>query len=75
MGGRVLEHESKTILNEGISIGREEGIDLGRTEREEEMLRRGLEEGVDAGLLARILDVDAAFVERMRDTMTDKPRA
>ena len=79
MGGVVLEHESKTILNEGISIGREEGIDLGidlgRTEREEEMLRRGLEEGVDAGLLARIADIDTAIVERMREAMTNEPKA
>ena len=32
MGGQVLEYEAKTILNDGISIGRTEGIGIGRDE-------------------------------------------
>ena len=55
MGGVVLEHESKTIFNEGLREG------------QREMVRRGLEAGVDASLLARMADVDVATVERWRD--------
>ena len=29
MGGRVLEYEAKTILNEGIALGRNEGLNEG----------------------------------------------
>lgn len=32
MGGQILEHEAKTIRNEGIELGREEGRELGREE-------------------------------------------
>ena len=32
MGGKVLEYEAKSILNEGIVLGRNEGIVLGRDE-------------------------------------------
>ncbi|MBR1485705.1 MAG: Rpn family recombination-promoting nuclease/putative transposase [Synergistaceae bacterium] len=32
MGGRVLEHEGKTILNEGIAIGEARGKEQGRTD-------------------------------------------
>ena len=32
MGGTVLEHESKTIFNEGREEGRAEGRDEGRME-------------------------------------------
>ena len=59
MGGVVLDHESKTIYNEGI----EEGIQKGKLE----MVRRGLEENLDISLLARMAGVDVATVERWRD--------
>ena len=59
MGGVVLEHESKTIYNEGLQEGLQKGL--------REMVRRGLEAGVDASLLARMADVDVATVERWRD--------
>ena len=42
MGGRVLEYEAKTILREGIALGRNEGIALGETRG----LARGLSEGI-----------------------------
>jgi flagellar biosynthesis/type III secretory pathway protein FliH len=50
MGGKVLEYEAKTILNQGISLGftrgrsegRDEGLRLGRDE--------GLREGRDEGM-------------------------
>jgi predicted transposase YdaD len=32
MGGKVLEHESKTIFNEGRAEGREEGLVEGKKE-------------------------------------------
>ena len=44
MGGRVLEYEAKTILREGIALGRNEGIALG----EARGLARGLNEGIAA---------------------------
>ncbi len=45
MGGRVLEYEAKTILREGIALGRNEGI----TSTARRMLARGvpLEQVVD----------------------------
>lgn len=63
MGGVVLDHESKTIYNEGI----EEGIQKGKLEGKLEMVRRGLEENLDISLLARMAGVDVATVERWRD--------
>ena len=32
MGGQILEHEGKTILNEGIAIGEARGEECGRRE-------------------------------------------
>lgn len=42
MGGKVLEHEAKTIRNEGIELGIQTGILQGRKEGREE----GREEGI-----------------------------
>ena len=71
MGGVVLEHESKTIYNEGLQKGLQKGLQEGLQEGLQkglrEMVRRGLEAGVDASLLARMADVDVATVERWRD--------
>ena len=79
MGGVVLEHESKTIYNEGIEEGIQkgiqkgklegklEGIQKGKLEGKREMVRRGLEENLDISLLARMAGVDVATVERWRD--------
>lgn len=39
MGGKVLEHEAKTIRNEGILLGRKEGRAEGRKEGREEGIR------------------------------------
>lgn len=32
MGGKILDHEAKDILNQGKALGRSEGIELGRSE-------------------------------------------
>ena len=67
MGGVVLDHESKTIYNEGIEEGIQKGIQKGKLEGKREMVRRGLEENLDISLLARMAGVDVATVERWRD--------
>ena len=40
MGGKVLEHEGKTILNEGIAIGEALGEERGRREEKFDTARR-----------------------------------
>ena len=40
MGGQVLEHEGKTILNEGIAIGEARGEERGRREEKLDTARR-----------------------------------
>ena len=40
MGGKVLEHEGKTILNEGIAIGEARGEERGRREEKFDTARR-----------------------------------
>jgi hypothetical protein len=53
MGGKVLEYEAKTILNQGISLGftrgRSEGRDEGLREGRDEGLRLGRNEGLRLG--------------------------
>ena len=39
MGGRVLEHEGKTIFNEGRNAGRNEGIAIGEARGRHEVLQ------------------------------------
>jgi predicted transposase YdaD len=43
MGGKVLEYEAKTILNQGISLG----FIRGRSEGRDEGLREGRDEGIN----------------------------
>ena len=62
MRGKVLEHESKTIFNEG------------RKKQATETVRRGLDAGMDAVFLSEVAGVDVAFVERIRDAMVVEPR-
>ena len=54
MGGRVLEYEAKTILNEGIALGRNEGLNegfvLGRNAGRNEGRDEGLNEGRNEGI-------------------------
>jgi flagellar biosynthesis/type III secretory pathway protein FliH len=53
MGGKVLEYEAKTILNQGISLGftrgRSEGRNEGLREGRDEGLRLGRDEGLRLG--------------------------
>ena len=44
MGGQVLEYEAKTILREGIALGRDEGIALGEA--------RGIKLGRNEGIVS-----------------------
>ncbi len=46
MGGKVLEHEAKTIRNEGIKLGIQTGLRQGRAEGIEEGREKGREEGI-----------------------------
>ncbi|MDO4336874.1 MAG: hypothetical protein Q4C91_02170 [Eubacteriales bacterium] len=42
MGGHILEHEAKTILNRGIQAGKKEGIQTGKKDTLLELVRDGL---------------------------------
>ncbi|MDO4339028.1 MAG: hypothetical protein Q4C91_13255 [Eubacteriales bacterium] len=49
MGGHILEHEAKTILNRGIQAGKKEGIQAGKKE--------GIREGIQAGKKGTLLEL------------------
>jgi flagellar biosynthesis/type III secretory pathway protein FliH len=49
MGGKVLEYEAKTILNQGISLGFTRGRSEGLREGHNEGLREGRDEGLRLG--------------------------
>jgi flagellar biosynthesis/type III secretory pathway protein FliH len=58
MGGKVLEYEAKTILNQGISLGFTRGRSEGMREGRDEGMRlgrdEGLREGRDEGMAASV---------------------
>jgi hypothetical protein len=49
MGGKVLEYEAKTILNQGISLGFTRGRSEGMREGRDEGMRLGRDEGMRLG--------------------------
>ena len=65
MGGRVLEYEAKTILREGIALGRDEGIALG----EARGVKLGRNEGRNEGIAftARRMLVRGVPLEQVAD--------
>ncbi len=38
MGGKILEYEAKTIHNNGLRIGLEQGLEQGRAEKENSII-------------------------------------
>lgn len=61
MGGKILEYEAKTILNNGISIGRDEGIIIGRDE--------GISIGRDEERQKAVTETEARAKDMLRDRM------
>jgi hypothetical protein len=50
MGGKVLEHEAKTILQRGIQQGKQEGLQEGIQRGKQEGLQEGIQRGKQEGL-------------------------
>ena len=63
MGGRVLEYEAKTILNEGMKQGLQQGLQEGAIKKAKETARnlRGL--GMDDNAIADAVNVQVALVK------------
>ncbi|MDO4341077.1 MAG: hypothetical protein Q4C91_23885 [Eubacteriales bacterium] len=57
MGGHILEHEAKTILNRGIQAGKKEGIREGKKEGIREGKKEGIREGIQAGKKGTLLEL------------------
>ncbi len=55
MGGKVLEHEAKTIRNEGIKLGIQTGLRQGRAE--------GIEEGREEGIRGTVSVLKSLGIE------------
>ena len=67
MGGRVLEHEAKRLRNEGISIGRTEGISTGKRMEKFETARRMRTYGANNSMIIQftgLSDEDLAALDR-----------
>ena len=58
MGGKILEYESKTIFQNGIRLGREEG----REEERYEFITNMLRNGMNIDMVARIVKMTAEQV-------------
>ena len=66
MGGRVLEYEAKTILREGIALGRDEGIALGEAKGIASTARRMLVRGVPLEQVVDFTGLSLGEVEALR---------
>ena len=68
MGGKVLEYEAKTILQQGMQQGIRQGIRQGIQEGEMKKAKaaagnlRGM--GMDVDTIAQVLDVNVALVKQ-----------
>ena len=73
MGGQVLEYEAKTILREGIALGRNEGIALGEALGEAKGIaataRRMLARGVSSEQVVDFTGLSLGEVEALRRGM------
>ena len=58
MGGKILEYEAKTIFQNGIRFGREEG----REEERYEIITNMLRDGMNINTIARIVKMTAEQV-------------
>jgi Uma2 family endonuclease len=51
---------------EGVEIGRAEGVEIGATQRNLEIARAMLQEGVDPGLIAKVTGLSVAKIDQLR---------
>ena len=68
MGGKVLEHEAKTILREGWQQGREEGRkegeDYGRMEQAKETAFNLRTIGLEEETIAKMVNVQVSVIKK-----------
>lgn len=62
MGGRILEHEAKTILREGWQQGRREGEDYGRMEQAKEIAFNLRTIGLEEETIAKMVNVQVSVI-------------
>ena len=67
MGGKVLEHESKTIFNEGRDEGREEGLQM--------VTKRMYSKGKTAEEISDMVDVGIETVKQWIASFSGNPTA
>ena len=75
MGGKVLEHESKTIFNEGRAEGREEGRAEGREEGLQMVAKRMYSKGKTAEEISDMVDVGIETVKQWIASFSGNPTA
>lgn len=66
MGGKVLEYEAKTILNQGIALGEARGIALGRNEGIAATARRMIQKGLSTEQIADFTELSCEQIEALR---------
>ena len=68
MGGTILEHESKTIFNEGHNVGYnegfEEGLNMGKMEEKETIAKRMNKAGMKEKDIAKYVDASIELVRQ-----------
>lgn len=64
MGGKVLEYEAKTILKQGIEVGREEGEKWGKLEQAKETAFVLRDMGLEKDAIEKAVNVDADQLEK-----------
>ena len=65
MGGKVLEYEAKTIFNEGVALGRNEGLNEGIVLGRNEGVALGRNEGLNEGIVLGRSEGIASTARRM----------
>ena len=72
LGGRVLEHESKTIFNEGLNKGLNIGLNIGRdegwNEAKQDTALRMYKKGIKAEDIANMMDASITLVKQWLNT-------
>ena len=70
MGGKVLEYEAKTILNQGRAEGRVEGRAEGKLEKAKEMAAELYKNGVSIATIAAAADVSVDMIRKWLGLVT-----
>ena len=68
LGGRVLEHESKTIFNEGLNKVLNIGRDEGWNEAKQDTALRMYKKGIKAEDIANMMDASITLVKQWLNT-------